>query len=530
MTDQSIWAALAAGTGARGLSGVLFAKAAAAPDTVAFRFDEEDWTRGRLAAEVGRMAQALLAMGLRAGDRIVFHMRSSPELVVGYYACFATGIIAAPMKAELKTAELEALVRRLRPALYIGHPDLCDTAAGIADGILPPGRRLAIGSAADLQAWAAGHADAGGPAGVAGLLRAVDLDATAILLCTSGTTAEPKFVVHSQNSLAHAVARLVATPVDSGMWMVAPNPMMHMSGLMTVVRCLTDAMPFALMRRFDADQVLDTIARHPSTFMTGMAYMYSAMVEAQSARRRSIGPGCIFVSTGDAVPVELQQRFRDAFGVRLRSMWAATEAVGSVGPGPVDGPVSTPSPQAEYRLVDDRGEPVRRGEAGELLLRGPNVTPGYWIGPDTIDSARRNGWFHTGDLMRQDEAGDLWFSARKKDLIIRGGSNISPVEVEQVLASHPAVRDVAVVGVPDAVLGQRVCGLVQLADGHSPPELTDILDHATARLADYKVPETLLVVAAIPRNTLGKVDRRAAEAMAQGCGSPGGVSLAPVRR
>ncbi|MDR6288204.1 acyl-CoA synthetase (AMP-forming)/AMP-acid ligase II [Inquilinus ginsengisoli] len=510
MTDHTIWAALAAGTDARGLSGLLFARAAAAPDAVAFEFGDEIWTRGRLAAEVEHMARALLAIGLQAGDRIVFHMRSSPELAIGYYACFATGIVAVPMKAELKTAELEALFRRLRPALYIGHPDLHGKVVGIDDEILAPKRRLAINSAAELRAWATRPATAGG------LANSVDLDAPAVMLCTSGTTAEPKFVVQSQNTLAHAVAMLVATPLDSEMWMLAPSPMMHMSGLMAVVRSLSVAMPFVLMRRFDADQVLDAIARHRSTYMTGIAYMFSELVEAQKARQHDIGPSRIFVSTGDAVSIELQRRFREVFGVRLHSVWAATEAVGSLAPGPVDGPVSAPSPRAEYRLVDNHGEPVRPGQVGELLLRGPNVTPGYWIAPGTIDSARSNGWFHTGDLMRQDDKGNLWFISRRKELIIRGGSNISPVEVEQVLKSNPAVRDAAVVGVPDAVLGQRVCALVQLAAGYGQADLPDILDHATARLADYKVPEKLLIVVAIPRNTLGKVDRRAASAMVQG--------------
>ena len=508
MADQSIWAALAAGPDISGLCALLSARAAAAPDAVAFRFDDEDWTRGRFAAEVERMAKALLAMGLRAGDRIVFHMRSSPELAIGYFACFATGIIAAPMKAELKTAELEALFRRLRPALYIGHPDLHERAAAIDGSVLPAGRRLAIGSAAELRAWSSWRA------GTARLPRSVDLDAPAVLLCTSGTTAEPKFVAHSHNTLAHAMAMTTAIVPDNDAWLAVPNPMMHMSGFFTVVRCLALGTPFVLMRRFDAGQVLDAIERHRCTFLAGMAYMFGDLVAAQRAQRRDIPSACVFISTGDAVSVELQRRFKDVFGLRLHSVWGATEVVGSLGAGPVDGPVSTPSPRAEYRLVDDHGDPVRPGETGELVLRGPHVTLGYWAGPGEVDSARRSGWFHTGDLMRQDEPGNLWFISRKKELIIRGGSNISPVEVEQALKSHPAVHDAAIIGIPDAVLGQRVHGLVQLAAGHGQAELPDIIDHVTARLADYKVPETLMVVAAIPSNTLGKVDRRAASAMA----------------
>jgi long-chain acyl-CoA synthetase len=149
------------------------------------------------------------------------------------------------------------------------------------------------------------------------------------------------------------------------------------------------------------------------------------------------------------------------------------------------------------------------------------VTVGYWVGPDRIDDATRDGWYHSGDLMRQGEGDELWFVGRKKDIIIRGGSNIAPAEVEQVLLSHPLVRDAAVFGIPDPVLGQRVAAIVQLSSGAgggvrlgSMVALGEIMKDAKRQLADYKAPERLWAVDAVPRNPLGKVDRRAAAAAA----------------
>jgi long-chain acyl-CoA synthetase len=153
---------------------------------------------------------------------------------------------------------------------------------------------------------------------------------------------------------------------------------------------------------------------------------------------------------------------------------------------------------------------VPRGEVGEFLVRGPNVTVGYWGGPDRIDDATRDGWYQSGDLMRQGEADELWFVGRKKDIIIRGGSNISPVEVERVLLSHPLVRDAAVFGVPDPVLGERVAAVVQLSSGAINAALGDIVKDIRQQLADYKAPERIFAVDRVPRNSLGKVDRRAA--------------------
>ena len=186
----------------------------------------------------------------------------------------------------------------------------------------------------------------------------------------------------------------------------------------------------------------------------------------------------------------------------------STEACGSLTYGLEPGPVTRIVRGAQVRLVDENDEPVPPGEVGELAVRGPHVTIGYWAGPGRITDAPKEGWFHTGDLMRQDEKGDLWFVSRKKHLIVRGGSKISPVEVERVLMAHPAVRDAAVVGVPDPDLGQRVAGFVQVADGAQRVDVCEILAFAAERLADYKVPETLEIVDKIPRNTLGKIDRQ----------------------
>ena len=226
-----------------------------------------------------------------------------------------------------------------------------------------------------------------------------------------------------------------------------------------------------------------------------------------SGRGRSARSGTADAA-GDVCPIQLQVEFEATFGTPLRNIWGATEVIGSHSHGLQPGPVTRIAPGAQIRLVDDEGREVPRGEVGEFLVRGPYVTVGYWVGPDRIDAATRDGWYHSGDLMRQGEGDELWFVGRKKDIIIRGGSNISPVEVERVLLSHPLVDDAAVFGVPDPVLGQRVAAVVQLSSGVGDAALGDILRDTRQQLADYKVPERLLAVDAVPRNPIGKVDRR----------------------
>jgi acyl-CoA synthetase (AMP-forming)/AMP-acid ligase II len=186
-----------------------------------------------------------------------------------------------------------------------------------------------------------------------------------------------------------------------------------------------------------------------------------------------------------------------------------TEAAGSLTFSSEPGPVSRITPGAETRLLTGTGALAAPGETGELQVRGPNVTAGYWESPDIIKDATSNGWFSTGDLMRQDENDNLWFIGRKKDLIISGGSNIAPAEVECALLTHPAVADAGVAGAPDDELGERVIGFVCLAENAGAVSLEEILNHVKGQLAEYKIPVRLLATHEIPRNGLGKIDRKA---------------------
>ena len=263
--------------------------------------------------------------------------------------------------------------------------------------------------------------------------------------------------------------------------------------------------PFVLLERFDPDAVLHAIERHHCTWLAGLPFMYAALLQRQRAHARNVDSLRTCISAGDVCPSEVQEQFPSVFGIPLRSTWAATEALGSLTYG---FGARTRNQNCKKCPGPPGNRSVSPGQVGELAARGPHVTPGYWAGPGLVEDAPKAGWFHTGDLMRQDEKGNLWFVSRKKHLIIRGGSNISPVEVESALLSHPAVRDAAVVGISDPELGQRVTGFVQLESGAQSADPDEILAHVTARLADYKIPEKLQIVGEIPRNAAGKIDRQ----------------------
>jgi acyl-CoA synthetase (AMP-forming)/AMP-acid ligase II len=436
-------------------------------------------------------------------------MANLPELVVAYLACFQVGAIAAPLNIRLTKPELEPLLQRLRPSLYIGQAALYDHIASVDESILPANRRFVVGGPVEdqrAQIWfnLLDYIDG------ASVRRSIDVNAPAILLTTSGTTGQPKFVIHTLATLRKATQSFVHWDLHINQTAAMALPMVHVSGCFTVLACLWSDVPFVLFERFDPEHVLDGIESHQCTWLVGLPFMHGALLRSQQARPRKMDSLRRCFVAGDVCPAHIQEQFSSVFGVPLRSIWAATEAMACLTYASALGPAYRVVNGTEIRLVDEQQTPVAVGEIGELLLRSLNISPGYWAGPGLVEGAPKDGWYHTGDLMRQDEKGNLWFVSRKKYLIIRGGSNISPVEVEQVLISHPAVQDAAVIGVPDAELGERVASFIQL-ESTDPPSITlkNIRSYLAERLAGYKIPEQFKIVSEIPRNALGKVDRNA---------------------
>jgi acyl-CoA synthetase (AMP-forming)/AMP-acid ligase II len=265
-------------------------------------------------------------------------------------------------------------------------------------------------------------------------------------------------------------------------------------------------MSLALLDGYDPDTMLDAIEKYRCMGAVLTPYMTSSLVEVQRVRPRRVDSLKVCLVGGDVCHPSIQKDFAELFGQPLHILWGMTEAIGAVTVGSIPGTYAA-APDS-FQIVDDDGNVVKDGDEGELLIRGSILFKGYWLGPDKIDDGRKNGWFHTGDIMRKDRDGNLHYVARKKDLIITDGINVAPAEVERELLAHPAVAETAVIGVPDDHLGQRIVGFVVLRDAsNASVDPEDILRDVKTRLADYKVPERLIVVEHIARNGMGKAIR-----------------------
>jgi long-chain acyl-CoA synthetase len=446
-----------------------------------------------------RLARNLIASGICPDDRIALHMRNGPELAIGYFACFYAGAIAVPVNTRLKGPEIEYVLGHSAASIYFGEPGLFDEIEEIRPRLANI-RRFIVGpqdfeDCQDRSALAS--------------LPIVAADRPAVILYTSGTTSRPKGVVHTHRTFLNA-ARGCGLAADDVAVIV--TPMVHAAGLATLIACVDAGASAVIPERLEADAVLDAIAGHRGTFLLGMPVTYRALIDAQNARPRELPAATRYLASGDSVPPALKEEFARCFGRPLREAFGTTEtgmvaASGCVAASHLDA-FGRAVPGVDIAVVNEDGDPVPLGAMGEMLVRSGAVTVGYWNDPAATGEAFADGWYRTGDLVSQDFDGNLRFHGRKKEIIVRGGSNISPQEVEAVLYEHPAVQEAGVIGEPHRLWGERVVAFVSRRRGHAVTA-DELIAFVAARVAAYKVPEEIVFLGVLPKGASGKILRRA---------------------
>ena len=451
-------------------------------------------------AVAAEMAAGLRQLGVVQGDRVAVQVEKSPEALMLYLACLRIGAVFLPLNPAYTDEEVAYVLSDAEPALAVLDPQRAaldspvPTATLGADGrgTLP---RAATGATGALS----------GPASV------TPAD-PAVLLYTSGTTGRPKGAPLSHANLASNAATLRDAwgfgPADR---LLHALPIYHAHGLLVGVNVtLANGTPMWWLDRFDPAAVIDGLA-HCTVFM-GVPTHYSRLLADERLDRDRCAGVRLFVSGSAPLLAAGHAEWERRTGHRILERYGMTETV-MIASNPLvgerrPGTVGPPLPGVEVRIVDGgTGEPVAAGEAGGVEVRGPNVFAGYWRRPELNGSEfAPGGWFRTGDLGSFDPDGYLRLVGRAKDLVITGGLNVYPKEVEDVLDALPGVAESAVVGVPDADLGEAVTAVVVAVDGVTlDPE--DLRRGARSRLAGYKVPKAVHVVDQLPRNVMGKVEK-----------------------
>ncbi|MFP6654032.1 MAG: AMP-binding protein [Myxococcota bacterium] len=459
-----------------------------APEAPAFHDPDQGWlTRGALeansAAHAGRLARA----GLRAGDRILISAESSTDLVTSYVACLRMGLVVIPTNTAYSARELAHVLADARPkAALIDDPRRATMVGEIAPELrcLSPALDIEAGPTPALEASLPQH--------------------PALLCYTSGTTGQPKGAVLSHgNCLASAEGLRIAWRWTHRDRLLLALPLFHMHGLGVGLHgTLMTGASAVLFRNFRPEEILAGIATYKASLFFGVPTMYHRLVDQPGAAALAALRLC--VSGSAALPARLHERIEKRTGQRVLERYGMTETLMLVS-NPYSkerrpGAVGWPLPGVELRLEE---------KSGEIQVRGANVFSGYWERPDADREAfTEDGWFRTGDLGAMDDDGYLEIIGRAKELIISGGFNVYPREVEDLIRTHPEVEDVAVVGEPSEEWGERVVAYaVVIASDQPPLNLEFLRSFIGDQLAAYKHPRALFLVAALPRNALGKVQK-----------------------
>jgi long-chain acyl-CoA synthetase len=481
------------------------------PDAPSVRLGETQLTYGQLDEQSARLAAMLESKGVRQGDRVGVMLPNVLEFPVAYYGVLRAGGIVVPMNVLLKRREIGFYLEDSGARqLLAWHGFAGEGAEGAADA---GAELIEVEPAAFAEALRRYE-----PA--PGLVDTSDED-TAVLLYTSGTTGKPKGaeLTHANLRRNAEVSARTTCEIGAGDVVLGALPLFHsfgqtvaMNASLSVGACLT------LVPKFDPGEALRTMEHDGVTHFYGVPTMYGALLHHPERERFDTSTLRTCITGGASMPVEVLRGFEQAFGTIVLEGYGLSETSPVACSNHPDrerkaGSIGQPIEGVEIQVVDEDDQPVTQGEVGEIVIRGHNIMKGYWQRPDATAEAMRNGWFHSGDMARTDEDGYFYIVDRKKDLIIRGGYNVYPREVEEVLYEHPKIREAAVVGVPHDEWGEEIGAAVVLHEGE---ELSaeEVSAYVKERIAAYKYPRVVWFLDELPKGPTGKILKREIQAPA----------------
>jgi len=472
---------------------------------VALRLDDAVLSYAGLDDASARTAGLLRRRGVEPGDRVALILPNVPQFAISYCGVLRAGGSVLPMNVLLKRREIAFLLADSDAKIVLAWDGFAAEAElGAADA----GVELIVVAPGEIEPQLAAVAPFADVA-------ARDPDDTAVILYTSGTTGTPKGAELTHANLArNAEVAEELFGLHERSVVLGSLPLFHSFGQTCALNAaLLAGAAVTLLPRFDAGRALEIIERDRVTVFMGVPTMYGALLNHPERDRFDLSSLQVCVSGGASLPVELLHGFEEAFGCAILEGYGLSETSPIASFNHPDrvrkpGSIGTPIDGVEMKLVDDSGADVSPGEVGEIVIRGHNVMKGYWRKPEaTSEAISADGWFRSGDLAVMDEDGYFFIVDRKKDMIIRGGYNVYPREIEEVLYSHPSVREAAVVGIPHAELGEEVAAAVELKAGTRVTE-EELREFVKDHVAAYKYPRLVWFVDEMPKTATGKILKR----------------------
>jgi len=481
-------------------------------------FEGRDYTNLEIFDLARRFSSALAGIGVKPGDRVGVMLPNIPEIGACYGGISRMGGVVMPMVFLLAVPEIRHIISDSGASAVITspefYPNLVEATKEVdnAPNVIVLGDPTPDGALSFQKLVEAAPQDEG-------IVDRSEND-IAVIFYTSGTTGRPKGVMLSHGNLmfnAENTSKVVPTRDDDVS--VACLPLAHLFGMGSTMVGQLFRIKGVLMRWFSAEGFFQAVNDHGASSSAVVPTMLAYMLSHPDFDKVDWSSFEWLVVAAAPVPVELADEFEKRTGARVLEGYGLTETSPTVSVMRMQDPrrpgsCGRPVPGVEVSIFDDVDSPLPTGETGEVCVKGPNVMKGYYNLPDVTAEAMRNGWFHTGDMGHLDEDGFLYITERKKDLIIRGGFNIYPRDVEEVLYGHPSVLEAAVVGIPDPKMGEEVRAYVVLRPGENATA-EELLAHAREHLAKYKTPKDVVFLDALPKNPIGKILKKDLREMAK---------------
>ena len=492
----------------------LTSTAAKHPEQDALRVNGQGVTYAQLHGMAAKVAGALRANGVEPGDRVAVILPNVPAFPVVYWGILLAGGIVVPMNPLLKAGEIDYFFTDSGAKIAFVWPDFVPEATKGARGLRHPDRRVRP------DGPGRGRLEGGDPIAEPTSAPTTTPRSSSTPPAPPAAPRAPSSPTATSTSTPRARPQVIQemTPDDVVMGCL---PLFHVFGLVVGLNAATIVgASLALIPRFDPAAAIEVIEKERVTIMQGVPTMYAAILNHPQSDGMDASSLRTCASGGSAMPLEVMRSFEDKFGCIILEGYGLSETSPVASFNMPDrerkpGTIGVAIPGCEMKCVDLEGHEVPVGEVGEIAIRGDNVMKGYWNKPEATAEAIPDGWFRTGDLATMDDEGYFTIVDRKKDMILRGGMNVYPREVEEVIYTHPDVLEVAVVGVPDEPLRRAGRCRRRAARGRRPRHREDIIEFTKERIAAYKYPRTVWVVAALPKGPTGKILRREVHAPAE---------------
>lgn len=529
------------------------------PEKVAFIFRGEKVTFSQLHERSLLFAENLRHLGLKPADRVAIYLPNSLDFIYAYLGIIGGGYVAVPLNIFYRSREVKEILEDSEARVLISKReelgqindllpqmrgsvsilDVSDPKAGCiphlftkhenppqspfrkGGGRVSPFRKGGVGGISSVNPLTCTNRECTPNASAEALIIgtppvSISQDDLAAICYTSGTTGPSKGAMLSHGNFASNIEALIATwEWTSRDIFVLAVPMFHMHGLGVALHgALTTGCTTVLMERFEAEAVLSGIAENKGTLFMGVPTMYARFLQCPEPERFDLTSMRLFISGSAPLSEEMFNQFKQIFGFEILERYGLTETIMNIS-NPYrgkrkPGAIGFPLPGVQIRILNKDGTEVAPGGIGEISVKGPNVFQGYWKHPEATAKILKDGWMHTGDLASQDEEGYFHIVGRAKDVIITGGFNVYPREVEEILCAHPAVKEAVVTGIPDKVKGELIKAYVVLVDpaGGSDQTEEELISYCKKYLAGFKVPRRMEFVDSLPRTASGKVITR----------------------